>query len=95
MAGDMSSMSADEMAAVWDADMSSMSAAEMAAMDDFFQVDQSRPGDSAATLGRLISIASIVLAIGALAFAATTLRGTISEIETLITAVRVLGFTLV
>ena len=72
-------------------DMSAMSAAEMAAMDDFLQVDQSRPGESLARLGRLISIAAIVVAIGALAFLATTLRGSLAEIETLITAVRVLG----
>jgi copper transport protein len=90
--GDMSSMTAEEMAAMGSGDMSSMSAEEMAAMDDFLQVDQSRPGETTATLGRLISIAAIVLAIGALAFAATTLRGTRFEIETLITAVRVLGF---
>jgi methionine-rich copper-binding protein CopC/uncharacterized membrane protein len=89
--GDMSSMTAEEMAAMGSDDMSSMSAEEMAAMDDFLQVDQSRPGESTATLGRLISIAAIVLAIGALAFAATTMRGTRFEIETLITAVRVLG----
>jgi copper transport protein len=76
-------------------DMSSMSATEMSTMEEFLQVDQSTPGESLARLGRLISIAAIVLGIGALAFAATTLRGSLEEIGSLITAVRVLGGILV
>jgi copper transport protein len=76
-------------------DMSSMSAAEMTTMDEFLAVDQSTPGESLARLGRLISFAAIVLGIGALAFAATTLRGSLEEIGSLITAVRILGGVLV
>ncbi|MGB9346250.1 MAG: CopD family protein [Ilumatobacteraceae bacterium] len=76
-------------------DMSSMSAAEMSTMDEFLQVDQSTPGESLARLGRLISFAAIVLGIGALAFAATTLRGSLEEIGSLIAAVRILGGVLV
>jgi copper transport protein len=76
-------------------DMSSMSAAEMASMDEFLAVDQSTPGESLARLGRLISFAVIVLGIGALAFAATTLRGSLEEIGSLIAAVRILGGVLV
>jgi copper transport protein len=71
------------------------SAVAPAAMDEFLQVDQSRPGESLARLGRLVSIAAIVLGIGALAFAATTLRGSPAEINSLITAVRVLGVVIV
>lgn len=94
-ANDMSSMSADEMAAMNSDDMSSMSAEEMAAMDDFLEVDDTRPGEGTATLGRLISIGSIVFAIGFLAFAATTLRGPRDEVDGLISAIRIAGVVLV
>ena len=92
---DTSAMADEEMAATDSADMSAMSAEEMAAMDDFLEVDQSRPGESLARLGRLISIAAIVVGIGALAFAATTLRGSLAEIGALITAIRVLGVVII
>lgn len=94
-ATDMSSMSAEEMAAMGSDDMSSMTPEEMAAMDDFLQVDETRPGETTATMGRLVSIGSIVLAIGFLVFAATTFRGSTLEIERLITAVRGLGAAIV
>lgn len=105
-ASDMSSMTPEEMAAMGDmtpeqqvsmgsSDMSSMTPEEMAAMDDFLQVDESRSGESLARFGRLVNIASIVLVIGALVFAATTLRGPLAEIMSLITAIRVLGVTIV
>jgi copper transport protein len=79
---DMSSMSAEEMA-------------EMTSMDEFLAVDQSPPGESLARIGRLVSFAAIVLGIGAIAFAATTLRGSRDEIDSLVTAVRILGGVLV
>lgn len=79
---DMSSMSAEEMA-------------EMTSMDEFLAVDQSPPGESLARIGRLVSFATIVLGIGAIAFAVTTLRGSRDEIDSLITAVRILGGVLV
>jgi copper transport protein len=84
-----------EVAATGSDDMTPMSADEMATMDDFLEVDASTPGESLARLGRLISFAAIVLGIGALAFAATTLRGSLAEIGSLITAVRILGGVLV
>jgi copper transport protein len=92
---DMSSMTPAEMAAMGSDDMSSMSPAEMAAMDEFLQVDQTRPGETTATIGRLLSIASIVLALGFLVFAATTLRGSRIEVEGLISAVRIVGAVMV
>jgi copper transport protein len=95
IAGDPSAMPDDEMAATESADMSAMSAEEMAAMNDFLEVDQSRPGESLARLGRLISIAAIVVGIGALAFAATTMRGSLAEIGVLVNAIRVLGLVIV
>jgi len=94
-ADDMSSTVAEETAVAGSDDMSSMSAAEMSSMDEFLAVDQSTSGESLARLGRLISFAAIVLGIGALAFAATTLRGSLEEIGSLIAAVRVLGGVLV
>mgnify|MGYP001827169591 CR=1 FL=1 len=81
-----------------DDDMASMSAeemAEMTSMDEFLAVDQSPPGESLARIGRLVSFAAIVVGIGAIAFAATTLRGSRDEIDSLITAVRILGGVLV
>ncbi|HUS42376.1 MAG TPA: CopD family protein [Ilumatobacteraceae bacterium] len=86
-----STAAASTAAATSDDDMSSMSAEEMAAMDEFLTVDQSRPGESLARIGRLVSFAAIVLGIGAMAFAATTLRGSRDEIESLIIAIRILG----
>lgn len=105
-ADDMSSMSPEEMAAMGDmtpqqqaemgsSDMSSMTPEEMAAMDNFLQVDEARSGESLARFGRLVNIASIVLAIGALVFAATTLRGPLAEIRSLITGIRILGLAIV
>ena len=76
-------------------DMASMSADEMTAMDEFLAVDQSQPGESLARIGRLLSFAAIVLGIGAMAFVATTLRGSRHEIDSLIVAIRVLGGVLV
>ena len=79
-------------AAVADAgDTSTTSAEEMASMDDFLAVDSTRPGDTQARLGRLISFAGIALALGAIAFAATTLRGEAIEIRSLVNTVRALG----
>ena len=67
----------------------------MTSMDEFLAVDQSQPGETLALVGRLVSFAAIVIAIGAIAFAATTLRGSRDEIDSLITAVRILGGVLV
>ncbi len=81
-ADDVGSMTADEMS-------------ERTAMDEFLAVDGSQTGEMLARTGRLVSFAAIVLGIGALAFAATTLRGSRGEIDGLITAVRILGGVLV
>jgi copper transport protein len=88
---DMSGMSAEEMAAMSASEMPDMTAEEMAAMDEFLQVDDSRPGESIARFGRIIALSAIVLAIGVLVFGATTLFGSRREIGALVTAVRVAG----
>ncbi len=72
-------------------DMSQMSAAEMASMDEFLTVDSSRPGESQATLGRLLSFFGITLALGGVAFAATTLRGESIEFTWMFSALRIVG----
>ncbi len=95
VADDTSSFSTGETAAMSPDDMPSMSPQETASMDEFLRVDRSTPGESLARLGRLISFAAIVLGIGALAFAATTLRGSREEISSLVAAVRMLGGILV
>lgn len=72
-------------------DMSQMSASEMASMDDFLAVETARPGESQATLGRLLSFAGIALALGGVAFTATTLRGESAEIVWLLRGVQIAG----
>ena len=74
-----------------DSDMSHMSAAEMARMDEFLAVDTTRPGESQATLGRLLSFAGIALALGGVAFTATTLRGELREIGWLLNGIKIAG----
>ena len=93
--GDMSSMTAEEMAAMGSGDMSSMTPEEMAAMGDFLMMESARPGETTATSGRVVSIASIVLALGFLTFAATTLRGPRREVEWMIAAVRIVAAVIV
>jgi methionine-rich copper-binding protein CopC len=78
---DMSQMSAD----------GSMSMDEMMSMEEFLAVDSARPGESQATIGRLFSFAGIAMAIGGIAFAATTLRGDSTEIRSLVNTVRIVG----
>jgi copper transport protein len=73
------------------ADMANMSAAEMATMDEFLAVDTTRPGESQATVGRLLSFVAIALALGGVAFTATTLRGASGEIAWLLRGVRIAG----
>jgi copper transport protein len=60
-------------------------------LEEFLTVDDAAPGDTAATIGRVVSLLGVVLGLGALAFAATTLRGGRDEILGVLLAVRVLG----
>ncbi|WP_395156986.1 copper resistance CopC/CopD family protein [Ilumatobacter sp.] len=75
-------------------DMSQMSSADMMSMDEFLAVESARPGESQATIGRLISFAGIALAIGGMYFARTTLRGSSTEIRSLVNAVKIVGGTI-
>lgn len=61
-------------------------------LDEFLaSADDATPGKTRATVGRLIGFLGVVLGIGALAFAATTLRGRRDEVNALLFAVRSLG----
>jgi len=64
---------------------------EATSLEEFLTVDEAPPGDTTATIGRLVGLLGVVLGIGALAFAATTLRGTRDEILGFLLATRVLG----
>ena len=65
------------------------------ALDEFLRVDSATPGEGTALAGRVLSIAAAVLAIGGLAFAATTLRGSRREVTRYLTAIRIVGVVLV
>ena len=81
------SMSMDEMMSMDE----TMPMDEMMSMDEFLAVESARPGESQATIGRLFSFAGIAMAIGGIAFAATTLRGDSTEIRSLVNGLRIVG----
>lgn len=58
---------------------------------EFLVVDNSKPGETTATIGRVISFLGLAIGLGGLAFVATTLRGQRSEIRRALTVVRVLA----
>lgn len=60
-------------------------------LEDFLTTDAAAPGEGIATTGRTLGFVGVVLAIGGLAFAATTLRGARSEIGAVLVAIRVAG----
>lgn len=58
-------------------------------LEEFLDVDDSRPGDGLQLAGRLLSLLGVVAAIGGLAFVVTTLRGSRDEVGATITAIRI------
>ena len=60
-------------------------------MAAFLDVDDSRPGETTAGIGRTVTLLATVLALGGLAVAFATLRGPASEIGWLLRGVRVTG----
>jgi copper transport protein len=68
---------------------------ETVSLDEFLTVDNSTPGETTATLGRLVTFLGVALGIGALAFLATAMRGPRREIHNVVTGVRVLGAVIV
>ena len=64
-------------------------------LDEFLAVDNSTPGETTATLGRLVTFLGVALGLGALAFLATALRGPRNEVRHVVTGVRILGAVIV
>ncbi len=60
-------------------------------MAAFLDVDDSRPGETTAGIGRTVTLLATVLALGGMAVAFTTLRGPAGEIGWLLRGVRVTG----
>ena len=61
------------------------------ALDEFLAVDGSVPGQTTATVGRLIGFLGVTVGLGAFALLATALRGRRREIRRVVSAVRLLG----
>jgi copper transport protein len=60
-------------------------------LDEFLTVDDSTPGKSTATIGRLVGFLGVAIGLGALAFVATALRGRRDEVWQVLNGVRVWG----
>ena len=60
-------------------------------LDEFLTVDNSTPGQTTATVGRLIGFVGVALGLGAFAFVATVLRGRRREVRKVLGAIRILG----
>lgn len=58
---------------------------------EFLDTDDAPPGEATAAIGRLISFPAVVIGLGVMAFAASTLRGRRTEVAATLLAVRVLG----
>lgn len=70
-------------------------AAAAPSLDEFLAVDNSVPGETTATVGRLIGLLGVVLGLGSLAFVATALRGRREEVRHVLSGVRILGVVIV
>jgi copper transport protein len=60
-------------------------------LEEFLDVDDSTAGETTARVGRVISFLGVTLALGVLAFAAVTFRGSRREVRGVLDAARVLG----
>ena len=60
-------------------------------LDEFLTVDDSTPGETTATVGRLVGFLGVAVGLGAFAFVATALRGRRDEVWQVLNGVRVLG----
>jgi copper transport protein len=60
-------------------------------LDEFLSSDSGTDGETTARLGRIIGLLGVVLGLGALVFVASTLRGTRSETNQALNAIRILG----
>ena len=60
-------------------------------LDEFLAVDNSTPGETTATIGRLVGLLGAVIGLGALAFVAAALRGRREEVAAALNGVRALA----
>ena len=60
-------------------------------LDEFLTVDGSTPGETTATIGRLVGLLGVAIGVGAFAFVATALRGRRDEVWRVLNAVRLFG----
>lgn len=60
-------------------------------LDEFLTIDESTPGETTATVGRVVGFLGVALGLGALVFVATALRGRRREIHGALAAVRLWG----
>lgn len=67
------------------------SAASSQSLDEFLTVDESTPGETTATVGRVVALMGVAIGIGAFAFVGTALRGRRDEVSQAINAIRLLG----
>ncbi len=73
------------------AETNDAAAASTPSLDEFLAVDSSTPGETTATVGRLIGFLGVAIGLGAFAFVATALRGRREEVRHALSVVRVLG----
>ncbi|MFN3255198.1 MAG: copper resistance CopC/CopD family protein [Ilumatobacter sp.] len=64
-------------------------------LDEFLSVAPSRPGETTALIGRLLTLSTAILAIGALAFAAVAFRGSAGDLRFVLQLSRVSALVLV
>jgi copper transport protein len=64
-------------------------------LDEFLTVDSSKPGQTTATVGRLVGFLGVTLGLGAFAIVATALRGRREEVRRAVSVIRVLGVVVV
>lgn len=76
-------------------DDASGEAAAPVSLDEFLAVDDEQPGETTALVGRVISLLAVAVSLGALAFAASALRGPRREAAALLRAVMVAAGVLV
>jgi len=62
------------------------SAVPAQSLDEFLAVDDARPGETMSLVGRILGLVGVALALGAVAFGISTLRGPRAEVRTFLTA---------
>ena len=62
------------------------SAVAAQSLEEFLAVDDARPGETMSLIGRILGLVGVTLALGAIAFGITTLRGPRTEVRTFLTA---------